>query len=179
MPCFVFVDVTSIVEEYRNEDRAVFGTGPYEVRLEFQHFVVSENQLANSTQEERMSKVEKFVKCGMDGKRRLNQTKKRKSINQEFSVLSVTASSLGISTIPFSILQKMFGKANDLVRDSDEKVVAKPGATDGSYVVAGFGNTIPCVSPGKGGCLKCDRSCVNFSTKICAHTLAILMFAAL
>lgn len=115
-------EMRNIVEEqYRNEDRAVFGTGPYEVRPEFQHFVVSENQLAKLTPEERISKVEKFVKCGMDGKRRLNQTKKRKSINQESSVLSVTASSSGISTIPFSILQKMFGKANDLVRDSDGK----------------------------------------------------------
>ena len=52
-------------------------------------------------------------------------------------------------------------------------VVAKPGATDGSYVVAAYGNTTHSVTPGKGGCLKCDRSFVNFSTDICEHVLAV------
>ena len=49
----------------------------------------------------------------------------------------------------------------------------KPGATDGSFIVAGYGNTIHVVTPGKGGSLKCDRACVNFSTSVCEHVLAV------
>ena len=37
-------------------------------------------------------------------------------------------------------------------------------------------NTIKC-TPGKGGSLKCDHDCVNISTKICEHILAMAQTA--
>ena len=40
-------------------------------------------------------------------------------------------------------------------------------------MVAGVSNKVHCVTPGKGGSLTCDRTCVNFSGKICKHTLAV------
>lgn len=49
----------------------------------------------------------------------------------------------------------------------------KPGATDGSFVVAGTSNKLHVVTPGKGGSLKCDCSCVDSSRKMCEHTLAV------
>ena len=47
------------------------------------------------------------------------------------------------------------------------------GAEDGSYIVAGHKNQIYCVTPGKGGPFKCDQNCVNATTKICEHTIAV------
>jgi hypothetical protein len=70
------------------------------------------------------------------------------------------------------ILETVFDKANRLL-DSPENIIPKPGATDGSYIVPGYSNTIHIVTPGKGGSLKCDRDCVNNSTKLCEHILAV------
>ena len=50
-------------------------------------------------------------------------------------------------------------------------MIPKPGADDGSFIVAGTCNKIHCVTPGKGG--SCDRSCVNVSTKIYEHVLVV------
>ncbi len=66
----------------------------------------------------------------------------------------------------------MFDKANHLVQVTSN-VVPKPGASDGSFIVAGHGNTIHTITPGKGGSLKCDRACVKCSTNICEHVLAV------
>ena len=66
----------------------------------------------------------------------------------------------------------MFEKAKSLVRN-DGLVLEKPGAIDGSYIVAGSANRIFCVSPGKGGSFNCVRSCINNRTKICEHVIAV------
>ncbi len=66
----------------------------------------------------------------------------------------------------------MFDRASQLLRKCDN-VIPKPGATDGSFVVAVHNNTIHVITPGKGGCLKCDRNCVNSSTRIRKHVLAV------
>ena len=36
-----------------------------------------------------------------------------------------------------------------------------------------WSNKIHIVTPGKGGSIKCDQSCINSSTKICEHVLAV------
>ena len=87
------------------------------------------------------------------------------------SILSVTAMESGITKVPNVILTTMFEKANELLRHED-RIVKKPGADDGSYIVAGQTNQIDCVTPGKGRSFKCDRNCVNASTKICEHNIA-------
>ena len=65
----------------------------------------------------------------------------------------------------------MFEKVMSLVMN-DCLVLEKPGATDGSYIVAGSVNRIFCVSSGKGRSFKCDGCCINSTTKICEHVLA-------
>lgn len=50
-------------------------------------------------------------------------------------------------------------------------VVPKPGASDGSFMVARVSNKVHSVTPGNGGSLSCDSNCVNRFTKICEHTL--------
>lgn len=47
-------------------------------------------------------------------------------------------------------------------------IVLKPGASDGSFMVAGVSNKVHSVTPGKGGSLSCDCS-----TKICKPTLTV------
>ena len=77
-----------------------------------------------------------------------------------------------MNTVPLSVLERMFEEAKSLVTN-DGLVLGKPGETDGSYFVAGSANLIFCVSPGKGGSFKCDRSCINSRTKICEHVIAV------
>ena len=69
-------------------------------------------------------------------------------------------------------LERVFQKAKSLVRN-DGLVLEKPGKTDGSYIVAGSANRILSTSSGRGGSFKWDRSCVNSSTKICLHIIAV------
>ena len=70
------------------------------------------------------------------------------------------------------ILAMMFEKANELLQNED-LIIKKPGADDGSYIVAGHTNQIYCVTPGKGGSFKCDQNCVNATTQICEDTIAV------
>ena len=172
-------EMKNIIErQYRDEDRAVFGKGPYEVRPEFQHLIVDDKTWSKMSHEQLMAKVEKYVKSGMDAKKVVvNKEVEIDNISSQDSLaatitLPITASDSGITTVPMPILQAMFEKANQLLRKRDN-VIPKPGATDGSFIVAGNSNTIHVVTLGKGGCLKCDRNCVNNSTRICEHVLAV------
>lgn len=132
------------------------------------------------THAQRVAKLESYQKTGMDGKKThldLTDEETATPTNNETSSssanhLPVTAVECGITTIPIAILDAMFEKANHLL-DSPANVIPKPGATDGSFIVAGHSNNIHVVTPGKGGSLKCDRSCVNSSTKTCEHILAV------
>ena len=131
------------------------------------------------THDQRKSKLEVYRKTGMDGKRtHLNvydEEEQNDSTNQQAlptKRLPFSAAKSGITTIPLPILDSMFERANRLL-ESPENVISKPGATDGFFIVAGYSNKIHIVTPGKGGSIKCDRSCINSSTKICEHVLAV------
>ena len=131
------------------------------------------------THDQRKSKLEVYRKTGIDGKRtHLNvyvEEEQNDSTNQQAlptKRLPFSAAKNGITTIPLPILDSMFERANRLL-EFPENVISKPGAIDGSFIVAGYSNKIHIVTPGKGGSIKCDRSCVNSSTKICEHVLAV------
>lgn len=116
-------EMRNIVDkQFRNEDRAVFGKGPYEIRPEFQHLAVSDVQWGKLSAEERVTRIERYVKSGMESKKDVSNKRRKVSSVQALSLtplLSVTASTAGISTVPPSILATMFDKANDLVRMPD------------------------------------------------------------
>ena len=78
----------------------------------------------------------------------------------------------GITTIPAPIVDAMFVRANNLLA-SPGSVIPKPGADDGSYIVAGSSNNVHSVNPGKGGSLSCDRTCINHANQFCEHVLAV------
>jgi hypothetical protein len=137
-------------------------------------------QWSKMTHAQRLSKLQAYQKTGMDGKKtylNLNDRETETSTvtqaaSSSANQLPLSAAECGINTIPIAILDAMFDKAKKLL-NSPENVIPKSGATDGSFIVAGHSNNIHIVTPGKGGSLKCDRSCINSSTKICEHILAV------
>lgn len=153
-----------------------FGKGQYEIRQEFQHLAVNDQQWSKLTKEGRMRKLETYLKSSTSDKQKLPTESAADDPAAESTsdvLLSpVTASTCGITTVPMPILTAMFDKANHLLQMSSN-VVSKPGASDGSFIVAGHGSTIHIVTPGKGASLRCDRACVNCSTNICEHVLAV------
>lgn len=168
-----FIQAIKVIIEtqFRNEDRAVFSKGPYKVNKQFQHLVVDDRQWAEMTHNQRLRKLSLYQKSNMNDKKDpLHIDSEQKSISGDD--LSVTIAECGITTIPMPILETMFSKARSLVFTPGH-VVPKPGATDDSFIVAGTTNKIHSVTPGKGGSLSCDRSCVNSASKICEHILAV------
>ena len=119
----------------------------------------------------KIDKNKGISKCLHESKRQ--RSKEKYSTNSESdNNLSISLKDSEINTVPLSVLERMFEKAKSLVRN-DGLVLEKPGATDGSYIAAGSANLIFCVSPGKGGSFKCDRSCINSRTKTCEHVIAV------
>ena len=125
------------------------------------------------THKQRMRKLSTFLMTGMDGKEDVihKETANHKE-TPSTSTLSLTARESGITTIPTAILEALFDKAANPVSTSGS-VVPKPGASDGSFLVADVSNKVHSVTPGKGGSLSCDRSCINHSTKIYEYMLAV------
>ena len=79
--------------------------------------------------------------------------------------LSIAPDYSGIKTVSLPVLQIMFGKAKCLLQKKG-LVVLKPGAIDGSYIVAGSANNVYTVTPR----VKCDRAYINAKSKICERT---------
>lgn len=170
-----FIDkIKNIIEtQQRNEDRAVFGRGPYRVRKGFTHLTVDDVERSHLSHAQMTKKLMDFKKAGMNSMNDVISSI-RQDLEEEppASRLSITAEESGITTIPAPILDAMFEKASNLLA-SQGSVIPKPGASDESFIVAGTSNNVHSVSPGKGGCLSCDRTCINHATKICEHVLAV------
>ena len=167
-------EVKNIVQtQHRNEDRAVFGRGPFRVKKEFAYLAVDDFSFGRLTHEQKLRKLSEYLMTGMDGKEDviLEETANHTE-TLSTSALSLTARESGITTVPIAILEALFDKAATLV-STPGSVVPKPGASDDSFMVAGVSNKVHSVTPGKGGSLSCDSNCVNRSTKICEHTLAV------
>lgn len=170
-----FIDkIKEMVEtQQRNEERAVFGMGPYRLRKEFQHLGVSDQQRTQLTAVQTKKKVASYLSAGM------NEMKDALScdlviVDEETRISSNferVVRNANIINVPPPILDGMIRKANNLL-SSPQNVVPTPGASDGSYIVAGSSNKFHLVKPGKGGSWTCDATCVNRSTKICEHILA-------
>lgn len=179
----VFIEeMKKIIEaQLRNEDRAVCNKGPFRVKDEFQHLVLPERKWDKLTQAQRKRAIKKFLDAGVNEKYAVAEGERNCDSPAEIispstlgkeKCLPVPFDKCGITTVPATILQSIFVKANQLL-SKDELVIPKPGATNGSFVVAGCSNNVHIVTPGKGGSLICDRSCVHRSTKLCEHTLAV------
>ena len=167
--------IKDIVEtQQRNEDRAVFGKGQYRLREEFQHLSVDDHHRSQLSHLQMKKKLSLYLKAGMKEKKNVmaevpeDENEEKRSVSE----FEMAVRSSNILNVPGPILDGMISKAGDLL-SSPANVIQTPGATDGSYVVAGSANKIHSVKPGRGGSWTCDRTCINRSTKICEHTLAV------
>ena len=170
-------EIRNIIEtQQRNENRAVFGKGPYKVRKGFSHLVVDDIMWGQLSHDQRKRKLSLFLNAGIcDKKDPIEDLVSATVTPTSAPSAAINAVNSGITTVPIAILEAMFEKATKLLA-SPGNVIPKPGATDGSFIVAGVCNKIHVVKPGKGGSLVCDRFCVNNSTKICEHTIAVAQF---
>ena len=155
--------------QVRNEDRAVFGKGPYKLQKGFEKHYVNDFKWGQLTAQQRLTEMKEFRNVCMNEKDKDHEN--YSAISGSANNLSISAEGSGINTVPLCVLERMFKKAKSLVRN-DGLVLEKPGATDSSYIVAGSVNRIFCASSGKEGSFKCGRSCVNSRTKICKHVIA-------
>ena len=160
----VFIEsVKDVIEtQYRNKDRAIFGKGPYRLIKGFEHFLVNDLKWSSVAGVKKLDKVKEFQKATMRPQK--DYVTITTSATPQCSALSVTAMKNLITKVPIVILTTMFEKANEFLWYED-MIVRKPGADDGSYIVAGHTNQIYCATPGKGGSFKCDPNCVNASIR--------------
>ena len=59
--------------QLRNDGRAVLGKGQYEIRKEFQHLAVNDQQWSKLRKEGRMRKLETHMKSSMPEKQKLRR----------------------------------------------------------------------------------------------------------
>eukprot|EP00794_Sanderia_malayensis_P020955 gene20955-23006_t len=172
-------EIKELVEQhFRDEDRAIFGRGPYEVSEEFRHLAVDSNRWAKMSVAQKQAANAKFRKTGIDGRKlhlgaassSISSSTKRESV--EFSV---TAETSGISTVAMPILTTMFNKAKELLRADPPIVIPQPASDNGAYLVGSYGNKLYTVKIGKAaGALFCDKFCFHRSTGICEHVLRVV-----
>ena len=138
----VFIEsVRDVIEaQYRNEDRAIFGMGPYQLRKGFEHFLVNDLKWSGLTAVQRLNKIKKFQKVDMISWK--DYVTITAPVALQCSTLSVTAMESGITKVP-NVILAMFEKVNELLWHEDF-IVKKPGADDGSYIAAGHRNQIYC-----------------------------------
>ena len=148
----------------------MFGKGPYRLRKVFERYSVDDFQWGQLTAQQRLRKVDVFKKATMNDKEEFVEEYASHCSSKQG--LSLSAKDCKIDKGPLSILEVMFEKAASLIQ-TDGLVIPKPGSSDGSYVVAGTCNRIFCVTPGKGGSFKCDRTCINSTKNICEHVIAV------
>ena len=118
------------------------------------------------------NRVDDFIKADMANRNDVITSIHQDGEDEPTSRLSNTAEESGIKTIPAPILEAIFERASNLLA-TQGNIIPKPGADDGSYVVAGTSNNVHIVNPGKGGSITCNRTCINYATKCCEHILAV------
>ncbi len=167
-------DVKHIIAmQFNNEERAIFGMGPYQVRAKFKHLAVDEAHWGRISHAQRVAKIANFLKADVSSAREpsIECDSAPEDITSNNN-LTMSAKDSGITSIPLPILQTLFEKAKHLL-STPELIVKQPGATNGSYIVAGHSNRSYCVTPAQGGSLKCDLRCKDHGTGICEHTIAV------
>lgn len=159
-----------------NENWAVFGKRPYKVHKGFSHLVFVDIMWGQLSHDQPKRKLSSFLNAGIGDKKDPIEDLVTATVTPTSTPsAAINAVSSGITTVPIAILEAMCKKATKLLA-TPGNVIPKPGTTDGSFTFAGVCNKIHIVKPGKGGSLVCDCFCVNNSTKICEHTIAVVQF---
>ena len=156
--------------QFRNEDRAIFDKGPYKLNGRFKHLAVNHEAFGQMKHEQRVRKIKVFREAWLELKANLLNV--QDPPDGDNGKVSVSAANCQVKSVPFPVLEIMFDRANNLLAKNDF-VIPKPGATDGSYIVAAAMNRVFTVTTGQGGGLHSDKACTNKTTRICEHVLAV------
>ena len=122
------------------------------------------------THQQRVRKIKVFRKAGLEQKANLLNVQDPPDGGN--GKLSVSAADCQVKSVPFPVFEMMFDRANNLLAKNDF-FIPKPGATDGSYIVAAKMNRVFTVTTGQGEGLHCDKAYTNKTTRICEHVLAV------
>ena len=71
---FINVVKEVIETQFRNEDRAVFGVGPYDLAEEFSHLGASKNTVSQLSTKERDELTDTFMNSGVEAKKTFNNS---------------------------------------------------------------------------------------------------------
>ena len=156
--------------QFRNEDRAILDKGPYELNGRFKHLAVNHEAFGQMKHKQRVKRIKVFREAGLESKANLLNVQDPPDGGN--GKVSVSAADCQVKLVPFPVLETMFNRANKLLAKNDF-VIPKPGATDGSYIVAAKMNRVFTVNTGQEGGLHSDKACTNKTTRICEHVLAV------
>ena len=134
--------------QHQNQERAIFGKGPYRIFPRFKALEISESKWATLTHQQQMSMHKKFKIAGMDSAMSLVDELFAEQELRSTLKLSIAPENSGIKIVSLPVLQITFEKAKCLLQKKG-LVVPKPGATDGSYIAAGSANNVYTVTTGK------------------------------
>ena len=105
-PYEFFEKIKNIIEtQQRNEERAVFGMGPYRVRKEFSHFTV------DNVQRSRLNHAQLSKKAGMNDMKEIVPMEAEPAEEPSALRIGITAEESGIKSIPLPILESLFERA--------------------------------------------------------------------
>ena len=156
--------------QFRNEDRAILDKGPYELNGRFKHLAVNHEAFGQMKHKQRVKRIKVFREAGLESKANLLNVQDPPDGGN--GKVSVSAADCQVKLVPFPVLETMFNRANKLLAKNDF-VIPKPGATDGSYIVAAKMNRVFTVNTGQEGGLHSDKACTNKTTRICEHVLPV------
>ena len=89
--------------QFKNEDRAVFGKGPYRLQKGFERYFVDDFQWGQWTAQQRLRKVDVFKKATMNDKEEFVEEYVSKCSSKQ--ILPLSAKDCKIDKVPLSILK--------------------------------------------------------------------------
>ena len=114
-PCEFVEEVRNIIEsQFSNEDRAVFNRGDFRISEGFHHLAVNDTKWSKTNHAQLEAGILKFAKTNMSGRKSIlrNVTQVLSSTTTTVAKgLSVDASESCLTTIPITIVERMFEKA--------------------------------------------------------------------
>ena len=90
--------------QYRNEETAIWGKGPYRVSPRFTALEIPESKWATLTHQQRISMLEKFKNAGMDSAKSLVDEPIGQQELRSTLKLSIVTENSGIKTVPMPVL---------------------------------------------------------------------------
>ena len=154
--------------------RAISGRGEYKISQEYDSLLVSPQEWTKMTPDQRKCAVKKFdsAKLKHIEVAETGASTSGSAVSARKKSLGISVEKCGISTLPLSVLEAMWNKAENYLQ-SDVAVATAPGGDPkAKMVVSCSGSTPHFVQVKPHGQYLCDKQCLQWSSsQICSHTL--------